>query len=311
VRLTRTVALAGLGAMTVALAAGVSQSQALAAAVTEPAAATAGGFVVHAGKLVLNETGGHYQGILPITARNTGDTAVTSANLHLTLPPGLRLLTVSDNLGGCTGGTTGAADCTFFGPLDAGATAALSVTFGSYAGPERHARILDTGTVSLSTASTPGQREQVSFTGVLAGRNGTTAHPRPYRPATTYDATLAQAGAVTVTALPDGSRSVRVPLTARYRTDAADDLLELSSTVPDGVQRDGVDPPEPCFAICPVPGGFAAKGDTRDFAALFTLPAELPTGTYTISLRVDSNLAGSFQADRRPSDNTVLVTFTA
>jgi hypothetical protein len=305
------VALAGLGAMTVALAAGLSQSQALAAAAPEPAATTASGFVVHAGKLVLKETGGHYLGTLPITARNTGDTAVSSANLHLALPPGLRLITVSDNLGGCTGGTTGTADCTFFGPLDAGATAALSVTFGSYAGPERRARILDTGTVSLSMASTPGRQERASFTGLLAGRNGSTAHPRPYRPATTYDATLAQAGAVTVTALPDGGRSIRVPLIAGYRTDAANDLLELSSTVPDGVQRDGVDPPQPCFAICPVPGGFVAKGDTRDFAALFTLPAQLPTGTYTISLRVDSDLAGTFQTDRKPNDNTVLVTVTA
>ncbi len=318
-RLTRTSALVGLGTATALLAGGLGASQASAAPATRPFAApvttATGGFVVHAGQLVLTETSGHYQGTLSITARNTATSPVSSANLHLNLPAGLRLIGVSNNLGPCTGGTAAApstADCGFFGLLDPGATARLAVTFGSYAGPARHARLLGTGTVWLSTASTPGPREQASFAGVLAARNGSTVHPRPYQPATTYDAALARAGAVTVTAQPDGSRSVLVPLTAAYHTDAVNDELELSPTLPAGVQFAGLDPPQPCTSSCPVPGGYLAKGDTRQFAALFTVPAETPSGTFTITLRVDTNTATlDFPADTRPADNTVLVTFTA
>jgi hypothetical protein len=115
-----------------------------------------------------------------------------------------------------------------------------------------------------------------------------------------------------VTAQPDGSRSVRVPLTAAYRTDAVNDELELSPTLPAGVQLVGVDPPQPCTARCLVPGGFMVKGDIREFAALFTVSAETPSGRFTITLRVDTN-NGTFDnpADARPVDNTVLVSFTA
>src|SRR5437868_3090078 len=81
-RLTRTFALVGLGTATALFAGGLGASQASAAATPRPFAApvttATGGFVVHAGRLVLTETSGHYQGTLSITARNTAATPVSS-----------------------------------------------------------------------------------------------------------------------------------------------------------------------------------------------------------------------------------------
>lgn len=310
-RTTRTLAGIGLGALTALLGGGLAATDASAAT---PATATQGGLVAHASKLVLQENAGHYLGTLTVTARNTGSAPVNGGNLLVDVPAGLRNTSVTGDVGGCFGGGAqpGVESCTFFGSLAPGASTTFSLDFTSYAAAARHARITAGGWVALTQATTPAPREKASFAGVLAGNGGSTADPRPYHPSSAYDATLATGGPVTVTPQPDGSRVVRVPLAAGYRTDAPNDQLDLTLTLPDGVTNGGVEPAQVCGANCPVPGDWFVKGETRAFAQLLDLAPETPVGTFTVGIKVGtSNGSGTEPVDAHPADNTVSVTFTA
>jgi hypothetical protein len=192
----------------------------------------------------------------------------------------------------------------------AGETRTMTVTFGSSAGPARYARVTERGTLAVSSdVDAPGAGETARFAGVL--RAASVAHPRPYRPSTEYDLALGATGSPVVTR-DDAGVYVRLPLVARDRTDAFNDGANVDVSV-DGLDATvwpSVDPAEPCTSTCPVPGGdWLAKGETRQFALLFTLPGTTPAGTYTVRVHGDMN-AGTEPppADLTPGNNTVVFT---
>jgi hypothetical protein len=234
---------------------------------------------------------------------------VTDAFMKLTMPAGLRFLTatpagvcllLSDGWG-CELGT-----------FAAGEQRIVTIGFGSYAGPERFARITAAGTVTVASgASAPGARAADQYTAVLRSVSGSVRHPRPYTPSTAYDLALWAGGSPVVTRDVFGV-NVRLPVVAQDRTDAANEGAFTGVTV-DGVTGFiflAIDPPAPCAGGCPVPGeGWLVKGEVETFALLLALPADTPAGSY--QARVEGSMSRGLAApptDSTPQDNTVLYT---
>jgi hypothetical protein len=262
--------------------------------------ADAARFRVTAGPLVLSHDGTHYTGTMRVTVRNVGGAPATDASLSLGVPPGLRFLGV-DNGGGCMGADP--LGCVLFDPPAPGKRATYTLSFGSYAAAARFARHSDAATVTVKPGGAAGAGS-ASYTGVLRGTSGTVRHPRPYHPATTYDAVI---GAGTPIVEPDGTGgfNVRIPLTVRSRTDAANDGAFIVINAPEGSGFPSVDPSAICMSGCAVPGFWLAKGESRSFALLFTFQPVGP-GPYPVTIRAAMN-AFPEQPDVTPDDNVVTV----
>ncbi len=267
------------------------------------------GFVVRAGDLVLSSTAGRYSGTMPVAVRNTSRQPVTDAILALTVPAGLRFLATTP-AGPCLVQSDGWS-CEL-PPFAAGERQTVTISFGSYAGPEHFARITASGTVTVaSRASAPDARASDRYAAVLRSVSGSVRNPRPYTPSTAYDLALSAGGGPVVTRDAFGV-NVRLPLVALDRTDAINEGAFVGVTV-DGVDTTvfpSVDPTEACTQVCPVPGeDWMAKGEVRSFALLFTLPAETAAGTYLARVHGDlSSRLASPVTDLTPQDNTVVFT---
>jgi hypothetical protein len=270
-------------------------------------ASTPSGFGIHAGDLVLSRVDGTYTGTMAVAVRNAGTSSVPDAVLALHVPAGLRLTGLTGG-GGCTG--TSDVTCGL-DPFAAGERRTVTVSFGSYAGPARFARVTERGTVTVTGG---GSTAASQYNGILKSSSGSIRHPRPYRPSTDYDLAMRAGGGPVVTRDASGV-SVRLPLVARDRTDAFNDGAVV------GVAIDGsdltifpsVDPPVPCGLVCPVPGDrdYLADGDVRSFALLFTLPADTAAATYVARVHGDMNAGtGTAPADLTPQNNTVAFTLT-
>ncbi len=275
---------------------------------TTPAVAahTDGGLVVQAGELTLAFDGVHYLGAMQVAVRNTGAAAVSGASLQLAVPAGLWFTGVSDG-GGCTG--VSQVTCVLFGTFAPGTRTVLTVQFSSFAGGQPFARITGAGTVAVTSGAVPAPRESSRYAGILRGTTGSVHHPRPYQPATTYDLALT-AGAPGITRDADGTYQIRVPLSVLDRTDAINVGATITIAAPAGAGFPYLDPPAVCMGWCEVPGDWFAAGESRDFAVLFSLPADTAPGGYQVTVDGDINPNGPAPIDLTPADNTVTVAFT-
>jgi hypothetical protein len=271
------------------------------AGVADADTADAARFRVTAGPLVLSHDGTKYTGTMRITVRNVGHAPADGATLLLGVPAGLRFLGV-DNGGACMLGDP--IGCALFDPPAAGQRATYTLSFGSYAAGARNARRTGSATVTVKPSGETASAGSASYAGVLRGTSGTVRHPRPYHPATTYDGVI---GAETPLVEPDGTGgyNVRIPLTVRNRTDAANDGAFIVITAPEGSGFPSVDPTAICMSGCEVPGGWLAKGESRSFAVLFTFRPVGP-GPYLVTIRAAMN-AFPQQPDVTPDDNVVTV----
>jgi hypothetical protein len=258
-------------------------------------------FRVTAGPLVLSHDGGRYTGTMRLTVRNIGGAPADGASMLLGVPAGLRFLGVSDGV--CFG--VEPASCGLFTVPAPGERVTYTVSFGGYAAPARYARRTDRATVTVTPSGTTAGGGSASFTGVLRGTSGTVHHPRPYRPATTYDAAIRAAGTPVVEPEGSGGYAVRIPLTVRSRTDARNEGAIVWITGPEGTGFPSVDPPAICMSACAVPGGWMGAGESRSFAVLFTLRPVGP-GPYRVTIRA-AMANGVEEPDRTPADNVVTV----
>lgn len=301
---------ASIGALTVGMLAsggvGVADAAPVAGAGRlRPATAVDGPqFRVSTGPLILSHNGTRYEGSMRLTVRNVGTERAVGAGLRIDLPPGLRFLSVTDG-GGCPTLET-VAWCALFVTPEPGHSSSYTVSFGSYAKPERFARRSARGTVTVTPDLTDAGGS-AAFTGVLRATTGSLRKPRPYRPATERDATIT-AGAPVIEPDGTGAYSVRIPVTVGSRTDAYNEgaLLQVSGAY-EGFPR--LEPPAVCLNVCQVPGGWMASGENRRFDVLLTVRPAGP-GVYPITLRAAMDANGSEAPDRTPADNTVTVAVT-
>lgn len=269
-------------------------------------ASTSAGFSVRAGDLVLSRAAGQYTGTMQVTVRNNSQNPVTDGIISVKVPAGLRFTGLTGGLG-CVGVTDVSCGLDSFA---AGERRTIALSFGSYAGPARFARVTERGTVTVTGG---GSTAASKYTGILKSTSGSVRHPRPYRPSTDYDLVLRAGGEPVVTRDASGV-SVRLPLVAKDRTDAFNDGASIGVAIDgsDSTIIPSVDPSEPCTSLCPVPGvSWLASGESRSFALLFTLPADTPAGTYVARVHGDMN-AGMITppADLTPQNNTVAFTLT-
>jgi hypothetical protein len=289
-------------------AGGVAAASTASTASTVPSMSTvSSGFTVHAGDLVLSRAAGTYTGELAVTVRNSGASPVADAVLGLHVPAGLRFTGLTGG-GGCTGTSDVLCGLDAFA---AGERRTITVSFGSYAGPARFARVTERGTVTVTGG---GSTAASGYTGILKSSSGSVRHPRPYRPSTAYDLAMRAGGGPVVTRDASGV-SVRLPLVAQDRTDAFNDgaLVQVAIDGSDLTIFPSVDPPAPCVLSCPVPGprDYLTAGEVRSFAVLFTLPADTAAGTYVARVHGDMNAGtGTAPADLTPQNNTVAFTLT-
>lgn len=271
------------------------------------ASASSAGVVVRAGNLVLSSNAGRYTGILSVYVRNATGDPVVSPIVRILPPAGLKLL--GSDAGPCMLLSEG------WGcgmpTLAAGDRRTVNLSFGSYAGPERFARITATAAVVMTDGeSALGERATDRYAGVLRSIFGSVRHPRAYTPSTDYDLALSRTGAAEVTRDASGV-TIRLPLAAQDRTDAANDGVGVGASVNGAaVRAPGIDPPSTCTSMCSVAGeNWWVKGEVRQFALRITLPPETAAGAYRVEAH--GTMALSFVdviTDVRPQDNTVAFT---
>lgn len=264
---------------------------------------------VTSGPLVLSYDGTHYFGDLRLSVTNNNPTAVSDAVLGINVPAGLVLTTLS-GASGCLGFASETETCNV-DTLQPGTTT-VTVSFGSFAAPAGRARVTADGSatvVRVANQAHPSAREQTRFHGVLASRSGSVRHPLAYQPATVNDLAVS-AGTASVTRQDDGSYTVRVPVTALDKNDAANQTawFEPSTTLPNAT-LEGTDPAAPCTIVCALPGwpSWMSSGESRSLAVLYTVPAGTAPGVYEVSVY------GVFdfdEDDAAPADNTVTVSVT-
>jgi hypothetical protein len=261
-------------------------------------------FTVSTDRLVLSYNGTRYEGGMRVTVRNVGTERAAGGDLRIEVPPGLRFTGVTDG-GGCTG-IVPVVYCPLFVTPEPGRSHSYTVSFGSYAKPERFARRSAPATLTVTPSFTDAGAS-ARFAGVLRATTGSVRHPRPYRPATERDAVIT-AGAPVVEPDGTGAYSVRIPVTVSSRTDAYNEgaLLQVSGTY-EGFPR--LEPPGVCLSLCEVPGGWIASGERRQFDVLLTMRPAGP-GVYPVTLRTAMDANGSEAPDRTPGDNTVTVAVT-
>jgi hypothetical protein len=183
----------------------------------------------------------------------------------------------------------------------------IVIHFDGFAAPEPWARSTERGNVTVTAADDPSgalRGETARYAAVLKSSTGSVRNPRPYRPSSQYDLSLAL-GEATVTRGVDGVYTVRVPVTLRNHTDAYNVGALVRIVPPAGAGFPGVDPPVPCTSICEVPGyRIMVAGEERRFAAVFTLPAATAPGTYEVEITGHLNTNGALADERTPHDNT-------
>jgi len=282
-----------------------------AATATAATAKPTDGFLVRTGSLVLTHDGTHYLGNLRVSVRNLGSAPVSYGDFSVDIQAGLTMIGL-DGVVTCMGFFPHA-DCVIDGTIEPGKAKTVTLTFGSFAAPERFARITGAGRVTAkpSGTSNPGPLATDDFAGVLRGSNGSVRHPRPYQPSTVSDFALTSGAPVVTRDEVSGEFLVRAPLTAQDRTDAFNVGGAVDFSLPAGAGFRGTDPSAVCAGVCDVPGGWMASGESRDFAMLFTMPAGTAPGTYqaTFSGYMNTN-SGTAPADATPANNSVTVTFT-
>lgn len=272
------------------------------------ASAAPTGFVVDAGRLVLSSGAAHYTGAMAVSVRNSSRDPA-DARILVTEPPGLRFLGMGITVPCMV--MEGYWEC-IVSPFAGGERRTVTLNFGSYAGPERFARVTAAATVAAVTpGATPDAAATDSYAGVLRSVSGSVRHPRFYTPSTAYDLALAASGDAVVTGDASGA-VVGLPLVASDRTDAANDGAFVGVTI-DGqrIMVLRVEPSAPCTHVCPVPGesDWMAKGEVRNFA-LFTMPAEIPAGTHLVQASGFMGLRGEAAVDLTPENNIVDFTVT-
>lgn len=265
------------------------------------ASAAPTGFVMRAGDLVLSSAAGRYTGTMAVSIRNTGREPA-APQISVTVPAGLRFRGAGRDVVCLV--TSGEWTC-LPNTFAAGERRTVTLEFGSYAGPERFARITAAGTVAVTPGGSPPGAVTDRYAGVLRSVFGSVRHPRFYTPSTDSDLALTAGGGPVVTR-DTGGVYVRLPLVARDRTDAANDGAFVGLTV-DGVETFfRVDPIDaPCTQVCLIAGDWMAKGEVRDFAVLFTMPAETAAGTYLAQVHGAMFMTGAPLADLTPQDNIV------
>ncbi|GIH14719.1 hypothetical protein [Rugosimonospora africana] len=262
---------------------------------------------VTSGPLVLSYDGTHYFGDMRLSVTNDNPTAVSDANLSINVPAGLVVTTLS-----------GASGCVGSAPVSCGVdtlqpgTTTVTVSFGSFAAPAGRARVTADGSATvtrLANTAHPSAREKTRFHGVLASTSGSVSHPVAYQPAAVNDLGLS-AGTASVTRQDDGSYTVRVPVTALDKNDAANQTawIEPSTTLPNATFT-GTDPAAPCTIVCSVPGSpsWMSSGESRSVAVLYTVPAGTAPGVYEVTVYGVFNFD---EDDATPADNTVTVSVT-
>jgi hypothetical protein len=295
--------------MRIGIAAAIAAGTVLLGATAAAAQRPADDFAVRAGGLVLTKTGAHYQGTMRVSVRNLGSTAVSGGVFTIDVPAGLTV-TGLNGAGGCVG-TPANLTCDLLDPFEPGQARTVTISFGSFAAGAPYARITEAGRIAATYTGdpAPSARESDDFAAILRGTNGSVWHPRPYQPSTVSDLALT-GGSATVTRDETGTYAVRVPLTAQDRTDAFNIGAVVWMTAPAGAGWPRTDPPSPCFSACDVPGGWLASGERREFAVLFTMPAETAPGTYEVTFDGAMNVNGPEPVDATPADNRATVAFT-
>jgi hypothetical protein len=297
--------------ITAALALGMTLLSGVATANAAAVAKPTEGFVVRTGSLVLTHDGTHYLGNLKVSVRNIGSTAVAYGDFGIDIPAGLTLAGL-DGVIACIG-VFPHADCSINGTIEPGQVKTVTLTFGSFAAPERFARVTGAGQVTAKPNGTtnPGPWATDNFAGVLRSSTGSVRHPRPYRPSTVSDFALTD-GTPVVMREESGDFLVRVPLTAQDRTDAFNVGGVVGYSLPAGAGFPRMDPPAICMGVCDVPPGtWMASGESRDFAMLFTMPAGTAPGNYQATFAGYMNVnTGTAPTDATPDNNAVTVTFT-
>jgi hypothetical protein len=262
-----------------------------------------GGLVVSTGALVLAHDGAHYGGSMRVTVRNRDSQPVVSATMVLAMPAGLRF--VGGDVFGCGGVNPTSCGLPFeLGPHQ---QRSFTLNFGSSAAPASRARITGEGTVTVH-GTTGRLSDSARYAGVLRASDGSLRRPVPYRPSTDYDLALSL-GEASVERGETGEYSVRVPVTVVDRTDAENQAAFVRITPPAGGGFPGVDPPAPCTSVCEVAGGWMASGESRSFAAVFTMPVDTAPGSYPVT--VSGFLTTGFgqpTVDLTPLDNTATTT---
>jgi hypothetical protein len=262
---------------------------------------------ITSGPLVLRYDGTHYFGDLRLLVTNNNPTAVSDADLLVTVPAGLVVNAVS-GVFGCVGGATASCAVETLQP----GTTTVTIGFGSFAAPAGRARVTADASMTVvreANLAHPTAREQTRYHGVLASTSGSVRRPVAYQPSTVNDLAMS-AGTASVTRQDDGSFAVRVPVTALDKNDAANQtaFVEPSTTLPDAAFG-GIDPSAPCTIVCVVPGSpsWMSAGESRSLAILYTVPAGTAPGVYEVTVYGVFDFS---QPDATPEDNTVTVSVT-
>ncbi|MFG1677235.1 hypothetical protein [Micromonospora sp. NPDC049282] len=237
------------------------------AAVAAPTAGPSTGTTVSAPRLVLTPDVRGYQGELPITVTNRGDS------------PSVRLL-ITEPVAGSWNGTVSNEFCMTTVPISyqrtfecwlsvpPGASSTVTARFEVLTRPRPYAMSTDGGRIALRSPDVA-----KPFRTVFRSTTGSVRHPRAYRPDTRSRASI-EVGEARLTRQSDGRWAGWLPVTVGYRGDAPHNRLVVASTVPTGVDLTETDPVDlPVFADgFTVPGGRFAAGERRSFRVKVTAP---------------------------------------
>jgi hypothetical protein len=242
---------------------------------------------LHTGRLVYEQVGRGYHGVIPITITNH-----TAADMPLDAefvePVAGSIYQGWDgpcNFGDLVDGRRSNI-CTF-PTLKAGETLQGNLTFDALISHRSYAMSGPDFTLTVEDSTTGASATATSTTRFRAA-NGSLAHPRRYVQDTKSKITMTSGHSVTLTEQADGSFQGTVPLTVTYKGDAPNNYLLLQGDLPGGARLWSMDPPGVCFEECELAGGQFGPGDTRSYTATIQVPAGTPagklgTGTLSVS----------------------------
>lgn len=262
------------------------------------------------GRLVLQPSDRGYQGELPVTVTNHGDSSTA------------RLL-VTEPVAGSWRGTVSNEFCMVTTPkqylrtfdcwllVAPGESRTVTVRFEVLTRTRPYAMSAAGGQVAVQVGDdAPGA---APFETVFRSTTGSLRHPRPYLQDTRARAAISTGEAV-LTRRADGSWAGWLPVTVRYRSDAPHNYLNVRSTLPAGTDIEATDPADlPAFGTgFVVPGGRFMEGERRTFRVLLTAPAgtqpgALGTGEFVLQTWYE----GGDVAEATPRDNVASFSISA
>jgi hypothetical protein len=261
------------------------------------------------GRLVYEQAGRGYHGVIPITITNN-----TAADMELTadfVEPVAGTINgdsdVSCLFGGLVDGRR-SNSCTL-ATLAAGATLRRTLTFDALISHRPYAMSGPDFTLTITDQNTGASATATSVTRFRAA-NGSLAHPRPYAQDTQTKITITAAGAVTLTEQEDGSLQGTLPITVSYQGDAPNNYLLLHADLPDGAGLWNIDPAAQCMADCELAGGQFGPGDTRSYTVTIGVPAGTPAGVLGTGTLSVSPVWNAPITDVTPDDNSSTFSIT-